>query len=256
VVKNMIYFRFLTLILVTLCSSVSFYTCANAGIRSFILYESPSEKLNADGIILKYKLGAAGLQGSVKTDFGDFGGTFGLGYNPKETATMRVGGATAKMEGPVDAVYTALSYKTIPLELGIIEARLFMQHESFAFSGDRLTGALNDARMLSGTVEGKMTNDSIAIQIEVDKLPQDFNLVAEYGQDFWNYELITTAKIVSNGISARLRPKLTSIDPYIKISLRKKILSQELEFYYKQKSLSAASSVTLNRFGINLRFDF
>lgn len=252
----MIYFRFLTLILVTLCSSVSFYTCANAGIRSFILYESPSEKLNAGGIILKYKVGAAGLQGSVKTDFGDFGGTFGLGYNPKETATMRVGGATAKMEGPVDAVYKALSYKTIPLELGIIEARLFMQHESFAFSGDRLTGTLNDARMLSGTVEGKMTNDSIAIQIEVDKLPQDFNLVAEYGQDFWNYELITTAKIVSNGISARLRPKLTSIDPYIKISLRKKILSQELEFYYKQKSLSAASSVTLNRFGINLRFDF
>ena len=250
------YLRFLTLILVTLCSSVSFYTCANAEIRSFILYESPSENLNAGGLSLKYKVGAAGLQGSVKTGFGDFGGFFGLGYNPKETATMRVGGATAKMEGPVDAVYKALSYNTNSLKLGIIEARLFMQHESFDFSGDRLTGTLNDARKLSGTVEGKMTNDSIAIQIEVDKLPQDFNLVAEYGQDFWNYELITTAKIVSNGISARLRPKLTSIDPYIKISLRKKILSQELEFYYKQKSLSAASSVTLNRFGINLRFDF
>ena len=131
-----------------------------------------------------------------------------------------------------------------------------MQHESFDFSGNQLTGTLNDARKLSGTVEGKMTNDSIAIQIEVDKLPQDFNLVAEYGQDFWNYEFITTAKIVSSGISAKLKPKLTSIDPYIKVSLRKKILSQELEFYYKQKSLSAASSVTLNRFGINLRFDF
>ena len=38
-------------------------------------------------------------------------------------------------------------------------------------------------RKLSGTAEGNMTNDSIAIQIEVDKLPQDFNLVAEYGQD-------------------------------------------------------------------------
>ena len=67
-----------------------------------------------------------------------------------------------------------------------------------------------------------MTNDSIAIQIEVDKLPQDFNLVAEYGQDFWNYELITTAKIVSSGISAKLKPKLTSIDPYIKVSHEKR----------------------------------
>jgi len=251
----MIYFRFLTLILVTLYSSVSFYTCANAEIGSFILYESPSEKLNAGGISLKYKVGAAGLRGSVKTEFGDFGGFFGLGYNPKETATMTVGGMTAKMEGPVDAVYKAISYNTNPLELGIIEARLFMQHESFDFSGDRLTGTLNDTRKLSGTVEGKMTNDSIAIQIEVDKLPQDFKLVAEYGQDFWNYELITTAKIVSSGISAKLKPKLSSIDPYIKVSLRKRILSQELEFYYKQKALSAASSVTLNRFGINLRFD-
>ena len=68
---------------------------------------------------------------------------------------MTVGGMTAKMEGPVDAIYKAISYNTKPLELGIIEARLFMQHESFDFSGDRLTGTLNDARKLSGTVEGK-----------------------------------------------------------------------------------------------------
>ena len=74
----MMYFRFLTLILVTICSSVSYFTRANAEIRSFILYESPSEKLNASGISLKYKVGAAGLQGSVKTEFGDFGGFFGL----------------------------------------------------------------------------------------------------------------------------------------------------------------------------------
>ena len=228
----------------------------SADISVFSFYESPSAPIKIDNTTVKYSVASAGLESRWSNGFGEVGVRIGGAYNPDEQASMSVAGRTIQMQGPVSGNYGRLDLVARPFEYKGYTPELAVAHEAFDFDSDKLTGA-EGAFSLTGSVDGTMYNSMISIRLK----KQFSNLTwikTEVGYSQWNYSFTSSGVAKSQKITARMNKdaSATSDDPFYRIEFGTEILGQDLSLYYQQRELSSLSKQTLNRFGLNLIFQF
>lgn len=223
-----------------------------AEVSGFLFYEQPEQRLVLDGVSVKYKVAAAGLESRWSNNLGELAIRVGVGYNPEESATY----SGIKMSGPVQATYASGEISTHPFDLYIASPLLSLRTEYFDFHSDNLTGAYgNDT--VTGTVAGTLINSSVSGRAEYTFAEKNsFGL--EAGYDIWQYQFDSEGVIRRPNITARSRKtaKATSIDPFISFKLETEIFGFPLQGFYKVKELSNVASIKVERIGLSLQLNF
>ncbi|MDB2454963.1 hypothetical protein N9W76_02255 [Planktomarina temperata] len=224
-----------------------------AEITPFALYEDPSRKLDIDGVTVKYKIGAAGLRSTWRNEHVSVEASIGAGYNPKESATYS--GVT--MTGPVRAKYAKLRFSSKFFKFYGLQTRLVGATEFFDFYGDQLTGTYS-GRTVNGTVEGKMTNNTLGVSIDTANTFEKFKLTAETGYDLWEYSFESTGVVVGSSFRATSEKdvKVDSLDPYLSIGLEVPSRLGKIIISQRFKKLSDVGDVSLSRTSAELVFEF
>ena len=224
-----------------------------AEITPFALYEDPSRKLDIDGVTVKYKIGAAGLRSTWRNEHVSVEASIGAGYNPKESATYS--GVT--MTGPVRAKYAKLRFSSKFFKFYGLQTRLVGATEFFDFYGDQLTGTYS-GRTVNGTVEGKMTNDTLGVSIDTANTFEKFKLTAETGYDLGIYSFESTGVVVGSSFRATSEKdvKVDSLDPYLRIGLEVPTKLGKIVISQRRKKLSDVGDVSLSRTSAELVFEF
>ena len=224
-----------------------------AEITPFALYEDPSRKLDIDGVTVKYKIGAAGLRSTWRNEHVSVEASIGAGYNPKESATYS--GVT--MTGPVWAKYAKLKFSSKLFKFYSLQTSLVGATEFFDFYGDQLTGTYS-GRTVNGTVEGKMTNNTIGVSIDTANTFKKFKLTAETGYDLWKYSFESTGVVVGSSFRATSEKDVTvdSLDPYLSIGLEVPTKLGKIVISQRRKKLSDVGNTSLSRTSAELVFEF
>ena len=222
-------------------------------ITSFGLYEDPSRKLNVDGVTVKYKIGAAGLRSTWRSEHFSVEASIGAGYNPEESATYS--GVT--MTGPVRAKYAQLKFLSNLFKFYGLQTSLVGATELFDFYGDQLTGTYR-ARTVNGTVEGKMTNNTLGVSIDTANTFEKFKLTAEAGYDLWEYSFESTGVVVGSNFRATSTKdvKVDSLDSYFSIGLEVPTKLGKIIISHRRKKLSDVDDASLSRTSAALVFEF
>jgi hypothetical protein len=223
-----------------------------AEISSFVFYEQPEQRLVLDGVSVKYKVAAAGLDARWSNNLGELAIRVGVGYNPNESATY----SGIKMSGPVQATYVSGEISTHPYDLYIASPVLSLKTEYFDFHSNDLTGAYGNDNV-TGTVAGTLINASVSGRVEYTVAEKNsFGL--EAGYDIWQYQFDSEGVILRPNLTARSRKtaKATSIDPFISFKLATEIFGFPLQGFYKVKKLSNVSSTKVERIGLSLQLKF
>jgi len=227
-------------------------TAIAAEISSFVFYEQPEQRLVLDGVSVKYKVAAAGLDARWSNNLGELAIRVGVGYNPNESATY----SGIKMSGPVQATYASGEISTHPYDLYIASPVLSLKLEYFDFHSNNLTGAYGNDNV-TGTVAGTLINSSVSGRVEYTVAEKNsFGL--EAGYDIWQYQFDSEGVILRPNLTARSRKtaKATSIDPFISFKLATEIFGFPLQGFYKVKKLSNVSSTKVERIGLSLQLKF
>jgi len=227
-------------------------TAIAAEISSFVFYEQPEQRLVLDGVSVKYKVAAAGLDARWSNNLGELAIRVGVGYNPNESATY----SGIKMSGPVQATYASGEISTHPYDLYIASPVLSLKTEYFDFHSNDLTGAYGNDNV-TGTVAGTLINASVSGRVEYTVAEKN-SLGLEAGYDIWQYQFDSEGVIFRPNLTARSRKtaKATSIDPFISFKLATEIFGFPLQGFYKVKKLSNVSSTKVERIGLSLQLKF
>ena len=246
------YFRHSTCALIILFGFLLPKTAIAAEISSFVFYEQPEQPLVLDGVSVKYKVAAAGLDARWSNNLGELAIRVGVGYNPNESATY----SGIKMSGPVQATYASSDISTHPYDLYIASPVLRLKLEYFDFHSNNLTGAYGNDNV-TGTVAGTLINSSVSGHVEYTVAEKNsFGL--EAGYDIWQYQFDSEGVILRPNLAARSRKtaKATSIDPFISFTLATEIFGFPLQGFYKVKELSNVASTKVERIGLSLQLNF
>ena len=227
-------------------------TAITAEISSFVFYEQPEQRLVLDGVSVKYKVAAAGLDARWSNNLGELAIRVGVGYNPNESATY----SGIKMSGPVQATYASGEISTHPYDLYIASPVLSLKTEYFDFHSNDLTGVYENYNV-TGTVAGTLINSSVSGRVEYTVAEKN-SLGLEAGYDIWQYQFDSEGVILRPNLTARSRKtaKATSIDPFISFKLATEIFGFPLQGFYKVKKLSNVSSTKVERIGLSLQLKF
>lgn len=227
-------------------------TAIAAEISSFVFYEQPEQRLVLDGVSVKYKVAAAGLDARWSNNLGELAIRVGVGYNPNESATY----SGVNMSGPVQATYASGEISTHPYDLYIASPVLSLKTEYFDFHSNDLTGAYGNDNV-TGTVAGTLINASVSGRVEYTVAEKN-SLGLEAGYDIWQYQFDSEGVILRPNLTARSRKtaKATSIDPFISFKLATEIFGFPLQGFYKVKKLSNVSSTKVERIGLSLQLNF
>jgi len=224
-----------------------------AEISVFGLYENPSQKFIIDGVGVKYKIGAAGLRSAWRGERFSAEVSLGLGYNPKQSATYS--GVT--MTGPVRAKYAKFKFSSKLFKFYGLQTSLVGATELFDFYGDQLTGTYS-ARTVNGTVEGKMTNNTLGVSVDTANTFEKFKLTAETGYDLWEYSFESTGVVVGSNFRATSEKdvKVNSLDPYLQIGLEVPSKLGKIVISQRRKKLSDVGDTSLSRTSAELVYEF
>lgn len=224
-----------------------------AEISVFGIYENPSQRLKIDGVGVKYKIGAAGLRSVWRGERFSAEVSLGVGYNPKQSATYI--GVT--MTGPVRAKYAKLKFSSKLFKFYGLQTSLVGATELFDFYGDQLTGT-HSAGKVNGSVEGKMTNNTLGVSVDTANSFKKFKLTAETGYDLWEYSFESTGVVVGSTFRATSKKdvKVDSLDPYLQIGLEVPTKLGKIIISQRRKKLSDVGNTSLSRISAELVYEF
>lgn len=224
----------------------------SAEISNFVFYEQPDQRLVLDGVSVKYKVAAAGIESRWLNNLGELAIRVGVGYNPEESATY----SGIKMSGPVQATYASGEISTHPYDLYIASPVLSLKTEYFDFHSNNLTGAYGNDNV-TGTVAGTLINSSVLGRVEYTVAEQN-SVGLEAGYDIWQYQFDSEGVIRRPNLTARSQKtaKATSIDPFVSFTLETEIFGFPLQGFYKVKKLSNVASTKVERIGFSLQLKF